>query len=290
MPTFVSALQARSFSRPQTDVIIVLSDKLNDDRFNQACEKYNISVLDASEALNYWLRDLGAHHFSGRIPKTAMGRLLLGELLPGQYDQIIYIDGDTQINTPLEELEDFYVRPGKFLAALDYVSMRDILNDLPLVPYFNSGVLKFNREGWIGLSAFEYYKANSHLLSMYDQDALNAVAGDSLTLISSRWNFSKQFLHLLDRESPAIIHFTAHPKPWNGVFFPWTEAHNAVYKDVILGHQFLMDYSPGISFARLVGYKIRSIREKNSILRSPKNTKKMQKNITKLFSREYFVL
>ncbi|WP_045835666.1 glycosyltransferase [Hyphomicrobium sp. 99] len=290
VPTFVSALQARSFSRPETDVVIVLSEKPKDSQLLDACKEYNIGILDASDVLDARLRDLNESAFAGRIPATAMGRLLLGEILPNKYEQVIYLDGDTQIVASLNELEDYKVPPGKFLASLDYVAISDILFDRSFSVYFNSGVLKFNREGWIGPEAFEYYRLNGSSVNLHDQGALNAVAAASLVLISNRWNFPKQFLHLLSDNRPAIIHFTAHPKPWDGVFFPWGKAQHQIYREVLSKHPFLKDYLPKISLARLVAYKFRSIRESISSLLSQVENKRLQKNIKKLFLEESFPL
>ncbi|MGO8433449.1 hypothetical protein ACC847_37310, partial [Rhizobium johnstonii] len=52
----------------------------------------------------------------------------------------------------------------------------------------------------------------------HDQGALNYVCGSSLILVSNRWNFPKQFIHLVNISSLSIVHYMAHPKPWHGTF------------------------------------------------------------------------
>jgi lipopolysaccharide biosynthesis glycosyltransferase len=282
-PTAVSALQARAHTYPTTDVVIVATENFKYIADAQTfCDSHGIRLIDASVLLSKKFAGLNAQSFSHRVSISAMGRLLLSDVLPAQYQQVIYIDGDTQIASSLNALEDLHAAPGKLLAALDYVSVLERLNGAEQSTVFNSGVLKFDRRQWIGPAAFDHYVANGG--ELHDQGALNAVVGDALLLISNRWNFPKQFLHLLGADRPAIIHFMAHPKPWDGRFFPWTTAESDVYRRALKGNPSLKPFVSKISLPRYCVYKMRSWRDELKFRLHLGNLRWHERNIRKVLS------
>ncbi|GAB5455379.1 MAG: hypothetical protein Hens2KO_16080 [Henriciella sp.] len=235
-----------------------------------ACKSVGVELIDAAEQLNKAFSEIDQSGFIHRISVTALGRLLLGKILPPQYEQIIYIDGDTQIVSSLRQLEELTVPAGKFFAAADYTVLASALKGESEPFYFNSGVLKFERNGWIGEKAFKYFAENPHGKT-HDQRALNAVAGTDVIQISNKWNFPKHFLHLVDRSELAIVHYMAHPKPWHGVFYPWSKIESTVYKDTLTRFPALASLRTPLSPMRYLGYKYRSLKarfragpEKNS--------------------------
>lgn len=282
-PTAVSALQARKHAQTSTDVVIVLTEAskymANAERF---CLDHGIVLIDASSQLSKKFERLDAASFSHRVSVSAMGRLLLSEVLPHQYNQVIYIDGDTQISGSLKFLEDLKVDPGKLAAALDYVSIMERLSGSAQSVIFNSGVLKFNPKNWIGPAAFDYFL--SHGGELHDQGALNAVGADALVLISNRWNYPKQFLRLIGSDEPTIVHFMAHPKPWDGRFFPWTNKQAQIYRKALQSNPCLKPFERKISIPRYCLYKFRSWRDECKFWLRLSNFGWHEKNIMKLLS------
>lgn len=262
-PTILSALQARKFSSPTSDVCILMSEHLeNFDELRSLLAFRGVQLVDAAEALQQALGGLDGSHFQGRISVSTMAKLVLCEILPPQYTQILYLDGDTQIVSSLIELQNANVPEGKFFAARDYTSIHDFLHGGKDSHYFNAGFLKFHRNGWIGPEALELFAKNPAACDgKHDQGALNYVCGSSLILVSSRWNFPKQFLHLVNPTSLSVVHYMAHPKPWHGTFFPWTGAESQVYVDLRKAHPLFQSLYRGISLDRKVLYKYRSIKE-----------------------------
>ncbi len=259
-PTAVSALQARSHTQSTTDIVIVLSESIQNKKFaQQFCDVHGIVLIDASCFLRGKFEQLDPDAFSHRVTVSAMGCLLLSDVLPQHYHYVIYIDGDTQISGNLSYLENLEVRPFELYAALDYLSLVADFDRLDRSVVFNSGVFKFDRRAWIGHAAFDYFLANGG--DLHDQGALNAVVGDGLVLISNRWNFPKQFLHLVGNDKPTIVHFMAHPKPWDGRFFPWTNKEVQVYRKALQSNPCLAPFVRKISFLRYCVYKLRSTRE-----------------------------
>lgn len=263
-PTILSALQARKFAGKTTDVCVLMSEKLeNFGELKALLASSGVILTDATDALLQSLGRLDSSYFKGRISVSTMAKLVLCQVLPLNYTQIIYLDGDTQITSNLGDLERTVVPEGKFLAARDYTSIQELLRSGRDGHYFNAGVLKFNREGWIGPEALELFASNPEACDgKHDQGALNYVCGSSLILVSNRWNFPKQFLHLVDMSSLSIVHYMAHPKPWHGTFFPWTDAESRVYTDLRRAHPLYDKLYRGISLDRKLVYKYRSMRER----------------------------
>ncbi|WP_313614967.1 glycosyltransferase [Agrobacterium sp.] len=263
-PTFLSAIQARKFANSKTDVCVLMSEKIDNFKDLQALlQEKGVELVDAADALTDCLGHLNGEHFQGRISVSTMAKLVLCEVLPKHYTQIIYFDGDTQIVSSLYALESTFVPQGRFFAARDYMSIRKMLLGGADSHYFNAGVLKFHRDGWIGQEALALFASNPDACEgKHDQGALNYVCGRSLTLISNRWNFPKQFLHLVDMSSLALVHYMAHPKPWHGTFFPWTEKESRVYVELRKAHPLFDALYRGISLDRTLMYKYRSVREK----------------------------
>ena len=264
-PTAVSALQARKAAASSSDVVIVLTEQFkHHDLALDFCKSAGLIAIEGGKLLSDRFARVDRNDFQARITIAAMGRLLLSELLPPHYRQVIYIDGDTQIIGDLSPLEKLIVPPGKVVAAMDYTSIVEAARTGVKPSYFNSGVLKFDPANWIGARAFDHFVRNGGQL--HDQGALNAVAGDTVIFISNRWNFPRQFLHLVDKR-PTIIHFAAHPKPWDGVYFPSSRAHTSVYREALMTYPALKPFVREISFLRRMAYRLRSLRDRmvNSI-------------------------
>jgi lipopolysaccharide biosynthesis glycosyltransferase len=283
-PTLVSAMQARRFCQDTTDVLVLLSEKISDFSALEAdMGKHSVSLIDYYAVFNESLNKLDDSGFQGEISKTAMCRLLLHKTLPENYTQIIYLDGDTQVLNSLESLENYQVPPGRFLASSDYLSITDYLKGDVLPRHFNSGVLKLNRDGWIGQAAFDLYLEKKSL-QFHDQEVLNVVGKDALILISNNWNYPKQFLSLLpEGVKPSIVHFMGHPKPWHGVFFPWSKSAYDCYTQARKNSPILNKYYKDISLVRKVVYRSRSIQQR--FLQADVEIKKQR--LSKLFIGEF---
>lgn len=263
-PTILSALQARKFTSEATDVLILLSEGLdNFEQLKGLLATSRVCLVDATAALREALGKLDTTFFQGRISISTMAKLVLGDVLPANYTQIIYLDGDTQVISDLSQLENANAPEGKFFAARDYTAVIDYLRTGVDRPYFNAGVLKFHRNGWIGPEALQIFLEQPEVCEgKHDQGALNYVGGSALVMMSNRWNFPKQFLHLANMSSLSIVHYMAHPKPWHGTFFPWSDAQSRVYRDLRKSDPLYEALYHGLTFDRLMLYKYRSMVER----------------------------
>ena len=239
-PTLVSALQARAHATPQVaDIIIVCFDvdAATISIAQSICNKNNIILFSKSGA---------------DIDNTPamLGRLYLDEILPENYKNILYIDGDTQIKSSLNEFLSCTPPEGRFFASADPMvflledhskegeSVRKHFQEIGLTPeqsrqYFNTGVLYFNRSAWavIAEKARTIIRSQNTMSRFPDQDILNIVGIERALPMSLSWNFPV-FLHNARLEStiqPKIVHYMSQPKPWDGIFQPWQASDYAPY-------------------------------------------------------------
>jgi len=239
-PTFVSAMQARLHAPAGIADVMIFSigDSAQlENAFMRACNAEGIRFLSVSP-----------DHLEGA--GAMLARLFLDRIVPPDYAQLLYIDGDTQITGGLAPLLRTEVPPGQFCAASDPMTFslrgkgrhdRDLANyfaSLGLAPerqhnYFNSGVIRINRTGWdeIGRDSWALFQKLRGCSRYPDQDALNLVAMDRRIPMSLAWNFPI-FLRNAKLEhaiAPRIIHYMGSPKPWHGQFPPWGPAEYETY-------------------------------------------------------------
>lgn len=180
---------------------------------------------------------------SGHISIATYFRLLIPELLPQQYEKVIYLDSDLIVNHDIGELWEVEIGENHLLAVQDlgipYVSsMYGLINYKELgIPfdckYFNAGVLVINLKKWrsenVDEKVVDYLEKNRDFVRWWDQDGLNAVLAGCWSELDLKWNqttvvhsyssweespFSKEVYEDLIHD-PYIIHFAHAEKPWN---------------------------------------------------------------------------
>jgi lipopolysaccharide biosynthesis glycosyltransferase len=181
-----------------------------------------------------------------RIPdylsRAALSRLGMGELLPAEIDRVLYLDADTLVCEPLDELWEVELGEHVLGAVRDAsvpwagaprgLAWQTLRLD-PDTPYFNTGVMVVSLGEWrsrdVGTRAFELLA--THDFRWPDQDALNAVFRGDWEVMKPKWNV--QAAHVAEQgslgwiaedhadmaralEAPAIVHFNFSPmnRPW----------------------------------------------------------------------------
>ncbi|MBF0877584.1 glycosyl transferase family 8 [Gluconobacter cerevisiae] len=231
-PTLVSALQARAHATPDiADIIIVCFDvdAATISIATSICDKNNIILFSRSGS------DIDG-------APAMLGRLYLDEILPENYKNILYVDGDTQVKSSLNEFLSCPPPEGRFFASAD--PMVFLLDDnskagefvrnhflgIGLNPeqsrqYFNTGVLYFNRSAWavIAEQARTIIRSQNTMSRFPDQDILNIVGIERALPMSLSWNFPVFLFNarLENTIQPKIVHYMSQPKPWEGIFRPW---------------------------------------------------------------------
>ena len=265
-PTLVSAIQARAYSSEELADVAIYCVGAEPD------ETRDFAEVCASEGIAF---SCIAPHVIEESP-VAYARLFLDRFVPERYTQLLYIDGDTQITGELDPLIMANPPRKTFLATTDPVAFKyNKAEDAPealqaylkrlglssIKQYFNSGVMRINRDGWaeIGSEALRICASTSkHSLHFWDQDGLNAVAASSDVRLpmSVRYNFPI-FLRNCRVESvvkPVIYHFMSAPKPWNGNFPPWNLKATLPYIEVSCKYPQLSRYQRRFGAWRKVRY------------------------------------
>lgn len=220
-------------------------------------------------------------------------RLFVDRFIGPNYRRILYIDGDTQIGANVDPLLDVQLPIDKFCAARDPLTLvldwnnsdpfkqRAYFKEIGVSPerlrtYFNSGVLRFDRDSWTKISADALREVRSRKTSFRfpDQDALNLVAGEKCLTMSYKWNFPAFLLDtdLRDLIKPRIYHFMSNPRPWQGPFHPWGRERHSIYLDLVARHPELAPYWPTLSTPRYLKYFIQQYYKKwfeSAVWRSP---------------------
>jgi lipopolysaccharide biosynthesis glycosyltransferase len=163
---------------------------------------------------------------------TSYYRLFISEILPTQFNKVIYLDSDIVVSGDVSNLWEIDIKDNYLLAVQDhevfcpYVSSPNgLLNWKELgfasdSKYFNAGVLVLNLEKWrsddMCTKALDYLAKNRQYIRWHDQDILNAIVKGQWGELDRRWNkMDPQRLTSEDVENAYIIHFTSMAKPWS---------------------------------------------------------------------------
>ena len=184
------------------------------------------------------LRSLPAHHLS----VAAYYRLMIPELLPDTA-RVLYVDSDVLFRKSPAPLWDVdlggnlaaAVRSVNYPALCSWGAM-DHWRELglsPRAPYFNSGLMMIDQEGWrresVRPRVVDFVGSKFANGATVDQQALNATLSERWLELPPTWNLQPPLLddrrggHLLyddapldeARHDPSVVHFSDRPKPWH---------------------------------------------------------------------------
>lgn len=265
-PTLLSALQARQSVTGNTDIFIVALD----------LDAESLKLLRGiTEANGVEVLAVGAAELEGM--SSMFGRFFFHRIVKRTYRKLLYMDGDIQVTGSLDDLFALELPPKGIMAVADPLTFteneptrsaakfRAYLRNLGFDPidgrpYFNSGVVYSNGDGWPDICdrSLQYIRGGHHLGTWEDQSALNVVAGPAMLPLSLRWNFPI-FLHNTGLPlivKPVMQHFMSSPKPWNGVFPPWSAAFTQPYRDLVKRYPEMRALTAGFSRPRWVKYHL----------------------------------
>jgi len=154
-------------------------------------------------------------------------RLLLDRLLPKDVERVLYLDSDTFVRVPVEDLLATDLEGKAIGAVLDahrhiHMFRRDLKANRDVFdynfPYFNSGVLLIDRTAYAAanLPARAREMQQNGLLKrlQYDQALLNLAFRDNWLPLDYRWNLiNPEPAH--EMLEPFILHYTGPRKPWS---------------------------------------------------------------------------
>lgn len=187
---------------------------------------------------------IAAKGFSGYTSYAAYSRLFIADLLKEDEGRILYLDCDTLVLEPLDELFALPLdgRPFAFGYDCIHAAYKRVVKVAPDAPYYNSGVMLADLAAWRASGATEALKAEfAHPTGpnpLGDQDLIVRAWRDYITPLPPKWNFLSQFFLFDDaglravngatapcvsraafeeaRRAPGICHFSGHTlgRPW----------------------------------------------------------------------------
>ena len=177
-------------------------------------------------------------------PKTIYYRILASFFLPDSLERILYLDPDTVIIRPLDELYGRDMEDRLFIACSHTRKLLSGINSLRLgmqenLPYINTGVMMMNlellRKEQSVRQILEYVEKKGKAFWLPDQDIVTALYGDRILLEDSlKYNLSDRILafHMPElgtkeealawvKEHTVVIHYCGKNKPWLPGYKGW---------------------------------------------------------------------
>lgn len=174
---------------------------------------------------------------SDRYPRLIYYRIFAASLLPPELDRVLYLDGDTLVINPLDELYHMEFEGNYFLACTHVRKFLNKVNQYRLgmeeeSAYINSGVLLMNLKELKKVQNIKevmtYVKKRKRYLTLPDQDIITALYGNKIGILDTmRFNLSDRMLSVYNldlshdrrglewvRKNAVILHYYGKQKPW----------------------------------------------------------------------------
>ena len=164
-----------------------------------------------------------------RLSKSVYYRFLVPYLLQSSLDRVLFLDADTIVTGPLNEVFEFDLGSACIGAVSDPLSPLLARERKLKGAYFNAGVMLIDLQCWRELDvsnrALQLLDADkkSRRLNLYDQDTLNIVLEGRWAALPENFNHlvAAQFIgtslrrHTRMPDKTGIIHFSGTCKPWH---------------------------------------------------------------------------
>ena len=227
--------------------VIILADGISNasvDLFRRIAARTGgtLRFLDAAAAIKR-VKGTGA---GGYVSFSAYSRLFLPDLVGGEFDRIVYLDGDTLVVSSLRPLCELDLTEKPFAIGYDCLcnKYKKMIGLSPNAPYFNSGVLVMDVAEWQRRRCteriFEYMEKVRHDFMFGDQDYFSLVLVGDAAILPPEYNFLTHIQMFKSRNAvlratgipacawydeeqyavaqrqPAIHHFLGHTlgRPW----------------------------------------------------------------------------
>lgn len=266
------------------DIIVLSQDitEANKAQLNNMIVQNNISLRFCNSSK--YIDGLNMYVANKEYTNDMYVRVLIPHILQ-KYDKVLVLDADMVCKTDVAELYNTdlgecwagavkdvvfcgYLN-GTVEGSLNYA--QKTLKLLEPYNYCNTGVILFNCKKIREMYSFDFLRdfIGAHKFRIYEQDTLNVLLDGHIMFLDRRWNlytYTSDFIekcvnyaplsdkseYLEARETPFIIHYAAHPKPWrigNGDFAPdfWNYARNSTYYEELIANMNRMEKTTNIS-------------------------------------------
>lgn len=163
--------------------VYIINDNISDDN----CQKIEAIFKNYNRQFPIWKKVKGINDalqmevYEDRFSQTQFARLFLEEIVDETDDRILYLDCDTIIHAPLEELWNMSLN-GNIGAALADAFSPLYRKNIGLKKddlMFNSGVMLIDMKSWkeehVGHQLRAFIRAHKGMVRQGDQGVLNAV-------------------------------------------------------------------------------------------------------------------
>jgi hypothetical protein len=163
------------------------------------------------------LRSRRAIHNYGHVSDFTYSKLVLAEILP-HLDDVLYLDVDTFIRAPLDELLAWELHHS--IGAVIQLEAGTHLFGTSRQPYFNAGVLRMSLERMRREQVWARSRMilEEHAMTVVDQDVFNLLFMDRFDSLPLTYNVTDTTVRnhrLTAIEDPVIVHFAGEAKPWH---------------------------------------------------------------------------
>jgi lipopolysaccharide biosynthesis glycosyltransferase len=178
---------------------------------------------------------------SERYPRLIYYRIFAASFLPQELERVLYLDGDTIVINPLDELYRTDFNGNYFLACTHVKKFLNKVNQYRLGmeeerTYINSGVMLMNlkalREEQSVHEVKDFVEKRKRHLVLPDQDIITALYGSKTGILDTmKYNLSDRMLSIYNsdkshekigldwvRKNAVIIHYYGKQKPWNKAY------------------------------------------------------------------------
>jgi lipopolysaccharide biosynthesis glycosyltransferase len=222
MPLYVSIHSLLSNNRDLSFEIFVLCRE-RDERFFDTVRQFDAVHDDVSiHGIRIDDESFGSLPTPNWFTEATLYRFRIGEVLPLDDENVLYLDCDTIVDGSLRELFATDVDDSVAAATPEY-KLRSFEFGCPVDDlFFNAGVM------YINLGLWKEYGVESEVLERIErrgidefpvQEVLNPVLNeqDLWTPLHPKYNAMTNWADVLETEtdeSPVIIHYTGNDKPW----------------------------------------------------------------------------
>lgn len=169
------------------------------------------------------------------LPIATYFRFIL-PLILDNVDKLFYIDADIICLQNADDLFNINLNNNIIGAVPDLSWMNKKRNktlNLQNHIYFNAGMLIINIDKWNNFNTFakvlQAIQNEPQKFRYLDQDALNLILTKHIQYLDTKFNCID--INNIDKKNIILLHFAAHPKPWN-IAFPISKVCNEFNKNL----------------------------------------------------------
>ena len=204
---------------------------INKKQFEQLAQLYSVNIYIYEINIDTLAKLPTQTH----LPIATYFRFIL-PLILDNVDKLFYIDADIICLQNADDLFNINLNNNIIGAVPDLSWMNKKRNktlNLQNHIYFNAGMLIINIDKWNNFNTFakvlQAIQNEPQKFRYLDQDALNLILTNHIQYLDTKFNCID--INSIEQKNIILLHFAAHPKPWN-IAFPISKGCNKFNKNL----------------------------------------------------------